>query len=108
MSNLGGIQQQQQQQTTSQLAEFASSMVYLMWHARKATKQLQQSSPIGNSDFAFLMWQSRKPSSGGSYSPLGDLYSNNSAIYSASPAFKKFCFQVSFSSFSNYDVTHSP
>lgn len=80
---------------TQQLAEFASSMVYLMWHARKITKTLASDrsyspSLVGN-DLAYLMWQSRKPMTKAQhYSPLGD----NSFSYTASPAFKKFCFQV--------------
>lgn len=83
---------------TQQLAEFASSMVFLMWHARKITKTLvseRSYSPslVGN-DLAYLMWQSRKPmTKAHHYSPLGD---NSSFSYTASPAFKKFCFQVKY------------
>jgi hypothetical protein len=81
-------------QDISELAEFASSMVYLMWHSRKTTKALQSNTcwstnAFGN-DLAYLMWQSRKPTF--KYSPLGG--SDQSSLYSASPAFKKFCFQV--------------
>jgi hypothetical protein len=80
-------------QSVSQLAEFASSMVYLMWHARKTTQVLSERSYspslVGN-DLAHLMWQARrKPMN--KYSPLGD----HSFSYTASPAFKKFCYQVS-------------
>lgn len=82
-------------QATSQLAEFASSMVYLMWHARKAAAKLSERnssfSPLGHNELAYLMWQARKPASSKSaYSPLND----HSLSYTASPAFKKFCFQV--------------
>lgn len=78
------------------LADFASSMVYLMWHARKTTKALvseRSYSPslVGN-DLAYLMWQSRKPMTKAQhYSPLGG---DQSFSYTASPAFKKFCYQV--------------
>lgn len=78
------------------LADFASSMVYLMWHARKTTKALvseRSYSPslVGN-DLAYLMWQSRKPMTKAQhYSPLGG---DHSFSYTASPAFKKFCYQV--------------
>ncbi|KAI8049445.1 cyclin-domain-containing protein [Gilbertella persicaria] len=84
-------------QSTSQLAEFASSMVYLMWHARKTTKTSYTPPPpppslVGN-DLAFLMWQARKPiMTKAPYSPLGGDY--HSFSYTASPAFKKFCYQV--------------
>lgn len=72
----------------SQLSEFASSMVYLMWHARKA---MATDRSFANSEMAYLMWQSRKPMSRvNNYSPLGD----HSLSYTASPAFKKFCYQV--------------
>ncbi|KAI7904428.1 cyclin-domain-containing protein [Cokeromyces recurvatus] len=80
-------------QNIGQLADFASSMVYLMWHSRKTIKALTlERSVIGN-DLAYLIWQSRKPTmmKPQHYSPLGD---DNSFSYSASPAFKKFCFQV--------------
>ncbi|KAG2237654.1 hypothetical protein BDF21DRAFT_378191 [Thamnidium elegans] len=72
----------------SQLSEFASSMVYLMWHARKA---MATDRSFANNEMAYLMWQSRKPMSrANNYSPLGD----HSLSYTASPAFKKFCYQV--------------
>ncbi|KAI8363852.1 cyclin-domain-containing protein [Choanephora cucurbitarum] len=79
-------------QSVSQLAEFASSMVYLMWHARKKAYTHPPPSLVGH-DLAFLMWQARKPimTKAPSYSPLGDPISH---AYTASPAFKKFCYQV--------------
>ncbi|KAI8992674.1 hypothetical protein BDB01DRAFT_779257 [Pilobolus umbonatus] len=76
-------------QCPTQLAEFASSMVYLMWHARKATNNHIQQQPIGN-ELAYLMWQARKPSKIQNYTPFGD----QSFLHTASPAFKKFCYQV--------------
>lgn len=72
-------------QCPTQLAEFASSMVYLMWHARKTTHNSNHPSPVG-SELAYLMWQSRKP--------VTKTHRDQSLLYTASPAFKKFCFQV--------------
>lgn len=56
-------------QSILQLAEFASSMVYLMWHGRKATK-----TSYGGSGFS--LWQSGKSSC-------------------PTLAFKNFCYYVS-------------
>lgn len=44
-------------QGISQLAEFASSMVYLMWHGRKASKPSERTWG-GVKDFS--LWQSEK------------------------------------------------
>ncbi|KAI8970321.1 cyclin-domain-containing protein [Mycotypha africana] len=89
---------------TSQLADFAAMMVYLMWHTRKMIRSADtphssaSSSPVyGNTSW---MWQkTKKPSSttsphshvhpGPFLHPSAYYYYNN-----ASPAFKKFCYQV--------------
>ncbi|KAI9337086.1 hypothetical protein BD770DRAFT_401374 [Pilaira anomala] len=72
-------------------------MVYLMWHARKA---MASERSFANTEMAYLLWQSRKPSSRANhYSPLGGGSGgsgggDHSLSYTASPAFKKFCYQV--------------
>lgn len=88
---------------TSELSEFACNMVYLMWHARKPTNSLVSDKSWSpslmntNNELAHLMWQSRKPMNKQQhYSPLygSDSYQVNYTSTTASPAFKKFCFQV--------------
>jgi hypothetical protein len=76
--------------STSQLSEFVATMVYVIWHARKTAKLPDYQSVRNNTDLAYLMWQARKPVTKAAYSPLEHSLSS----YTASPAFKKFCFQV--------------
>ncbi|KAG1324174.1 hypothetical protein G6F62_009247 [Rhizopus arrhizus] len=80
--------------TVTQLADFAASMTYLMWHARKpstsVTTNVERSfsnSAYGN-DMSYLMWQAKKPST--RVSPMDDY----TMTFTASLAFKKFCYQV--------------
>lgn len=94
-------------QSPAELAEFAASMVYFMWHARKFTtaaaatnKEWSPSPSFINHDLAYLMWQSRKPSHSHhldhpySTTTTTTTTTNNNNNNTASPAFKKFCFQV--------------
>jgi hypothetical protein len=75
-----------------QLAEFASSMVFLMWHARRPSvlalyNSSNTTSPVGTPP-------SNASPTGAGATASGQHRQNISIGSSASPAFKKFCLQV--------------
>lgn len=78
--------------TMTQLADFAASITYLMWHARRpstttkmSTHEQSFANPMGN-DMAYLMWQAKKP--------MTNMRHDHTIMFTASPAFKKFCYQI--------------
>ncbi|RCH90719.1 hypothetical protein CU098_006993 [Rhizopus stolonifer] len=78
--------------TLTQLADFAASMTYLMWHSRRSCLNVttgvekSYSNSIYGSDMAYLMQQVNKSAT--------RAYPLHAMTYTASSAFKRFCYQV--------------
>jgi hypothetical protein len=77
-----------------QLAEFASSMVFLMWHARRPSVLALYNSPTSTTSPVGTPPSNASPTGAGA-TASGQHRQAISIGNSASPAFKKFCLQVS-------------
>lgn len=76
-----------------QLAEFASSMVFLMWHARRPSVLALYNSPTSTTSPVGTPPSNASPTGAGA-SASSQHRQTISIGSSASPAFKKFCLQV--------------
>ncbi|EIE92509.1 hypothetical protein G6F46_011798 [Rhizopus delemar] len=70
--------------TLTQLADFAASMTYTMWHTRRPSTKV--TNDIKKSSMTYLMWQAKKP--------VKRMFYDHTTIFVVTSTFKKFCYQI--------------